>query len=204
MVDADAPASARRAASRRIAEKLATMGGEEIRSAVLAAAPRARVSVARIEPVSRTTPASGTVAGSLAVVRPERTPAAGRGESRDVAGVAESRVGAVAETRGRGTAIAATARESVRPERSSAAQAAERSRRANGTATAVAVVDPAPQAGEDLSSAIVFEVRAALRGCTAADLAAALGAGATRVDTALAALATRGTLVQRGARWFMS
>ena len=220
VVDADAPASARRAASRRIAEKLATMGGEEIRSAVLAAAPRARVSVARTEPVSRTTPASGTAAGSLAVVRPERTPAAGRGESRDVAGVAESRVGAVAETRGRGTAIASTARESVRP---------ERSRRANGIATATLTrsgdgsgeavhpersvreadaksrdLDPTEQPGEDFTSAIVFEVRAALRGCTAADLAAALGAGATRVDTALAALATRGTLVQRGARWFMS
>ncbi len=57
-VDADAPASARRAASRRIAEKLAAMGGEEIRSAVLAAAPNARATVAPYRDPAKPTTAS--------------------------------------------------------------------------------------------------------------------------------------------------
>ena len=48
------------------------------------------------------------------------------------------------------------------------------------------------------------EIRAALRGCTAEGLAAALGAPPPRVDAALQALAVKGTIARRGARWFMS
>jgi HEAT repeat protein len=59
---------------------------------------------------------------------------------------------------------------------------------------------PAPSG---LSVALLAEVRAALRGCTAADLVAAVGAPPDAVDSALVALAAGGTLVQRGARWFM-
>jgi hypothetical protein len=59
---------------------------------------------------------------------------------------------------------------------------------------------PAPSG---LSVALLAEVRAALRGCTAPDLVAAVGAPPDSVDSALAALAAGGTLVQRGARWFM-
>jgi hypothetical protein len=65
-------------------------------------------------------------------------------------------------------------------------------------------VAPPPAPADDLAPTLVAEVRAALRGCTTDDLAAAVGAPAARVESALAALASRGTLVQRGARWFMS
>ncbi len=68
--------------------------------------------------------------------------------------------------------------------------------------TAVAVVD-APSGG-DLEAGILGELRAALRGCTAAALVDALGEPAGRVEAALAALAAGGTITQRGARWFMS
>jgi hypothetical protein len=74
---------------------------------------------------------------------------------------------------------------------------------AAGAAVAVATVTTTA-ADPSLEPAILSEVRAALRGCTSADLCAALGAAAFRVDPSLAALASKGTLVQRGARWFMA
>ncbi|WP_234945196.1 HEAT repeat domain-containing protein [Anaeromyxobacter sp. Fw109-5] len=154
-VDSDAPASARRAASRRIAEKLAAMGGEEIRAAVLAAAPGAPATPLVVRQAHHERPRESA--------RPD--PSAGSGKGRAIA---------------------------------TASPAALLSR------AAVAVVEVAPAPGEDLSAGIVFEVRAALRGCTAADLSNVLGAEPGRVDAALAALAGRGTLVQRGARWFMA
>ena len=144
-VEADAPASQRRAASRRIAERLAAMGGEEIRAAVLAAVP---------DPGRRT---------AIASPRPTPTPTP------------------------TATATATAVAPATRPARA-----------------AVAVLDPARATDTELSQSILVEVRAALRGCTAENLAAALGAPAAAIDAALAALAARGTLVQRGARWFMS
>jgi hypothetical protein len=65
-----------------------------------------------------------------------------------------------------------------------------------------APADPTPSS--DLDTRIVSEIRAALRGCTADDLAAALSAPQPHVDAALAALAARGTVARRGTRWFMS
>ncbi len=48
MVDADGPVSARRASGRRIAEKLAAMGGEELRAAVLRSTATARATAERV------------------------------------------------------------------------------------------------------------------------------------------------------------
>jgi hypothetical protein len=56
----------------------------------------------------------------------------------------------------------------------------------------------------DLEATLVAEVRSALRGCTAGDLAAATGEPPARIDAALQALAARGALALRGARWFTS
>ncbi len=74
-------------------------------------------------------------------------------------------------------------------------------------ATAVMVQEPAPVAAPEdsgVETAVLFEVRAALRGAHPDDLAAAVGAPAAAVAAALASLRDRGTLVQRGARWFMA
>jgi HEAT repeat protein len=146
-VDADAPAHARRQAARRIAERLAAMGGGELRDAVLSAAPSAVVEEAPSP-------------------RPPPPPRGGEGE----------------ETR---TAAAA-------------AIAAHR--------TAVAVLeDPGPAApGPGFEAAVLAEIRAALRGCTADDLAGATGEPRARVDAALQVLAARGVLSLRGTRWFTS
>jgi predicted transcriptional regulator len=55
-----------------------------------------------------------------------------------------------------------------------------------------------------LAEAALAEVRAALRGCTAAEIAAALGAGPGPVEGALRALVAQGRIVPRGPRFFMS
>jgi len=70
--------------------------------------------------------------------------------------------------------------------------------------TAVAVLDaPEPAApGQGLEATLVAEVRAALRGCTADDLAAATGEPHARIEASLQALAARGALALRGTRWF--
>jgi len=74
------------------------------------------------------------------------------------------------------------------------------------TATAVMVreADPPSPEASGLEAVILLELRAALRGSTPEDLAAAVGAPAARVSTALALLGGRGAVVQRGARWFMA
>ncbi len=70
--------------------------------------------------------------------------------------------------------------------------------------TATAVVDPPADGGDPLEEAIVVEVRSALRGRTPDEIAAALPAGTAAVQAALSALVARGTLAQRGSRFFMS
>jgi hypothetical protein len=61
---------------------------------------------------------------------------------------------------------------------------------------ALAELDPG------LAEAILLEVRAALRGCTESDLAAALGRKNGELAGSLAALVARGELVARGPRYF--
>ncbi|ACG75108.1 PBS lyase HEAT domain protein repeat-containing protein [Anaeromyxobacter sp. K] len=163
-ISCDGSAPARRAASRRIAERLAAMDGTALRDAVIAGADalaRPSPTPARAE-AQRTAPAP---AASSSPARGVRAPAA----SPAGAGPVEARP------------LAPAARAAV----------------------AVAVVDAAP-ADPGLEAGIVGEVRIALRGCTPADLSAVLGAPQPRVDAVLAALAARGALVQRGARWFMA
>ena len=65
-----------------------------------------------------------------------------------------------------------------------------------------APADPPP--ASDLDARIVSEIRAALRGCTAEGLAAALSTPPPRVEATLEALAALGTVARRGTRWFMS
>jgi hypothetical protein len=72
-------------------------------------------------------------------------------------------------------------------------------------AAAVMVEDALPSLPRDatgIEMAILFEVRAALRGTSHDDLVSAVGAPASAVAAALDALRSRGALVQRGARWF--
>jgi HEAT repeats len=175
-VNVDAPTHTRRAASRRIAEKLATMGRDEIRAAVLdaAAGPRT-VAAATATATATATPtatatAPPTPTATATATAPVRKPA--RAEP------VEARAGVTAMT-------PAAPRAAHRP-----------------TRTAVAVLDPEPPS--ELASGILGEIRAALRGCTAQELATALASPQPSVNAALAALGARGTLVRRGARWFMS
>jgi HEAT repeat protein len=162
-VEADGPLSARRAASRRIAERLAGMAGEDLRAAVLRSASPAR-------------PAAGPVraAADVASARPA-TPAPAARAPAPPAPVVRA---------------AALARPTPVPARAA-------------VAVAVATAAPPPAAG-DLAPLVVGEIRAALRGCTAENLAAVLGEPAARVEAALGALASSGTIAQRGSRWFMS
>jgi hypothetical protein len=72
------------------------------------------------------------------------------------------------------------------------------------TATATLVAEPAEPEPGGLDDALVLEVRASLRGRTAAELSGAVGAPLPRVESALQALAARGALALRGTRWFTS
>lgn len=158
VVDADASPSARRATSRRIAERLAGMQGEEIRAAVLRSAETAKATAERVmraTSAAARSPLPRTVAARSPL--PRASGAEGEGE---------------------------------------------------GARAAVAVL-AAPAEGERESPAVlearvISEIRAALRGCTAEGLAAALGEPAPRVASALQALLASGTVAQRGTRWFMS
>jgi HEAT repeat protein len=178
-VPADGPAPALRAASRRISARLAAMDGTALREAVLAGAADA--------PSSH---ASSTM--------PEAAPAASAAPEL------------VASTP---AAVPARLRAGAAPAATAPAPAAETSRapgvasgRAPSRAATAVMVQEAPPPPEDsgIETAILFEVRAALRGASPDDLAAAVGAPAAAVAAALSSLCDRGTLVQRGARWFMA
>lgn len=83
------------------------------------------------------------------------------------------------------------------PERGEGARAAPAAPAVHVT---VAVAEePAPA----LADAVLAEVRAALRGRTAAELSVALGADPAAVEGALRALAARGQLTPRGPRFFL-
>jgi len=150
-VPADGPPPALRAASRRIAARLAAMDGPALRDAVLRGA-------GDMAPAPAHPP--------MAAPRP------------------------VAPDKGPAAAPAAWARPTV----------------AARTATAVMVREAEPPSAEarGLETAILVELRAALRGSASEDLAAALGAPAAAVSATLALLSDRGAVVQRGMRWFMA
>jgi hypothetical protein len=70
---------------------------------------------------------------------------------------------------------------------------------------AVAVVEAPAEAakGDELDGAIVAELRGALRGRTAAELAELHGAPPARVEAILQQLAARGAVIARGPRWYV-
>jgi hypothetical protein len=175
-VDADAPAHDRRRAARRIAEKLAAMGGGEIRERVLGAAPAALVPDRTAmkpppPPTAPPTPAR-TVAVPGVSARPEPLDPAASG------GSAQGRPRAAVE--------------------------AARSRGAVAIATLEGDVPAPASAEDDLDAALLGEVRAALRGRTAPELSSLTGAPLPRIEAALHGLAARGALALRGVRWFQS
>jgi HEAT repeat protein len=73
VVDADGSASARRASSRRIAERLATMDGEELRAAVLRSAETARVTAERVIAATATARGARPAEASEALAAPAST-----------------------------------------------------------------------------------------------------------------------------------
>jgi hypothetical protein len=104
----------------------------------------------------------------------------------------------------------ALTRSSRTPLRPSASTPAPHAGRAAPRA-AVAVLESAParalaptvQAGAALEEAIRLEVRGALRGVGAEELARITGAPAARVEAALAVLAARGVVTLRNTRWWI-
>jgi HEAT repeat protein len=197
IIDAEGSVSARRAGSRRIAEKLASMDGEQLRAAVLRSAATAKATAERV--IARTTATQTPphpdplprFAGAREIVSTSPTSAAApsplpeirtRGEAALIAG------GPLGGHRGRGQGEGAPA---TAPSFAPAAR------------TAVAVLEE-PADGRDLEARVVTEIRAALRGCSADGLAAVLAAPAPRIEAALATLGARGAVERRGTRWFMS
>lgn len=75
---------------------------------------------------------------------------------------------------------------------------------ASASHTAVAVLDAPASDPDPLEATLVGEVRASLRGRSAEELAQITDAEPAAVATALRALVARGTLSQRGSRFFMS
>jgi HEAT repeat protein len=217
-VDADAPATARRAASRRIAERLAGMDGEELRAAVLRSADAPVVrdrAVSAAEPPRSTPPVHVEHPGALGVGSTAAASAAASKVAAPASAVALPR-------RARAKVVVEHAPPATAPDVGAAGRSIS-----TGTRTAVAVLAapapelaPEPDSGaraseggrggeetggsDDVASRIVGEIRAALRGCTAEALGSALGEPAARIGAALGALHRSGAVAQRGTRWFMS
>jgi len=174
-VDTSAPEPERRRDARRMSEKLLAVGGAELRSAIMSA------------------PACATATRPLS---PTLSPLRG---ARETAPAREAR------SKGERTSTPTAMSYSVRPERSEAKSKGERTSIATPTSTlraAVAVAEPTPD--PSLASAALTEVRAALRGRTADELAAALSRDRATVEAALRSLVAQGRLVARGPRFFMS
>ncbi len=173
-VDVDGPVSARRASGRRIAEKLAAMGADEIRAAVLRSTASARATVERIiatRTAASAMPSSAAETVARGAVHPEPFDS-GAAERPLRSGQAKSK----------GPALSA----------------------ARAAVAVLATPAPASAPPNDLEPRVVAEIRAALRGCTPDGLASALCAPPARVEAALAALAGRGAVELRGTRWFVT
>ncbi|HYS79499.1 MAG TPA: HEAT repeat domain-containing protein [Anaeromyxobacteraceae bacterium] len=158
-VDTAAPEQDRRSAARRISEKLLTVQGEELRSAVTRVAVSATVTAPA---TAKATPTPTSTATRTATVIPSAHPER-----------------SVAKSKG---------------ERTSAPAALLRS----------AVLVAEPDADPSLADAALSEVRMALRGRTAEELAGALARDRLEVENALRSLVAQGRLVARGPRFFMS
>jgi HEAT repeat protein len=184
-VDTSAPEQDRRSAARRISEKLLTVQGEELRSAVTRVA---------------STPTA------MSSAHPERSEAKSKGERTATATATPTRT-ATSTSTSTSTSTAtstATRTSSAHPERSAAESKGERTSTVPATllhsAVLVAEADPDPS----LADAALAEVRMALRGRTAEELTGALERDRLAVENALRSLVAQGRLVARGPRFFMS
>ncbi|BDG02778.1 HEAT repeat domain-containing protein [Anaeromyxobacter oryzae] len=210
-VDVEGSASARRAVSRRIAAKLAAMDGAALREAVIVGAGAARADATR-RASATATPNVVKAAVSVhpnAPLTPALSPrksAGGEGgplvaSAKGSAGAATVAAAPVAAASAVGARVAAASAVAA-PVAAASAVAAPVAR-----ATVAVLVQQAAVAGgpaDDLEATVVSEVRAALRGCTPEGLAATVGAPAARIEAALAALESKGTVAKRGTRWFMA
>jgi HEAT repeat protein len=198
-IPSDAPAPARRAASRRIAEKLAAMDGAALREAVIAgaAAPPRRIA----PPVP--------CAGGLTI---HHNPNPNPNPNAYPVSAARGPCPTTPALRDQAAPVGLGPRATRNDVQAITVHGAPETEDGFGFAfghvgrSAELVVDHASSAAgdPDLEVALVAEVRAALRGCSAESLAAAVGAQAGTVGATLLNLSARGTLVQRGARWFMA
>jgi len=179
-VDAAASPAERRRAGRRIADKLAAVDASALRDAVVAGAP---ARPAQAVPAA-TAPVPRAAAPARAAAVPSRAAAPARAAIANPASAASPIPPAAPAPSPASHAPAAAALSHAR--------------------SAVAVLDPPAEGGDPLEEAIVVEVRSALRGRTPDELAAALSTGTAAVEAAVNALVARGTLAQRGPRFFMS
>ena len=189
-IEPDGSVSARRASSRRIAEKLASMGGEELRAAVLRSAETARVTAERVM--------AATATAKVTAIAPLPIPSPPPGERA---------------TRVLATSSPPPAERATRVLATSSPPTGERAGRGGATATlssaaraAIAVLESPPAAAEPpgLAPRIVTELRAALRGSSGDSLARVLAVPQPDVEAALAALGARGQVERRGARWYVT
>jgi HEAT repeats len=216
-VDAEGSVSARRAVSRRIAEKLAAMDGSALRDAVIAGADAPRraapvpvpapafvkavaSSTVTAPPVARASAARAAIAALAtpgpAPLTPTLSPGGAGGEGGPFSAAVETRA-TVSPAAHHPGALTPT----LSPRGAGGEGGPFSAARSRGVAV---LVQEAAAVGDDLESTLLGEIRTALRGHTADDLARLLRATPARIGTALAALASKGTLVQRGARWFMA
>jgi hypothetical protein len=195
-VASEGSASARRAVSRRIAAKLASMDGAELREAVIVGAGAGGDAGLTARPV-RPEPVEGQPASAArGSTGSPRTAFANRPQAPE-AGLRLPAAGPATATRS--TAVTPVA-QSVAPRTGAESKGVARS------AVATLVQQAAVAAGlpDDLEATVVSEIRGSLRGCTSDGLSATLGAPAERIEAALAGLLSKGTLAKRGTRWFMA
>jgi len=177
-VQSEGSAPSLRAASRRIAARLAAMDPPALREAVLAgtAAPPA-------DPV----PATPALSEAALVPSPLSARTAGQERAGSTARDEALPGGAVRSGDQRSPPPFAQASPAAAPAR---------------PAARVAVEEVPAQVDPTFETALLAELRSSLRGCDPPELSAAVGAPVATVSAALCALRARGAAVQRGARWF--
>jgi HEAT repeat protein len=209
-VDGEAPDHERRRVARRIAERLAAMGPAEVRNAVMGSAGSHRapaaVPAASALLVHRFSGRSLAGGGPVAVrVAPSGSPRAPALRPSSAVGSRARAAVAVVEA----TPLTPTLSPAGTGERENVRNAPPRSPAGTGERENVRNAPPRFPAGTgerdvQFEETIVAELRAALRGRAAADLAGLLAAPPDRVEAALRALASRGAVVMRGPRWYVS
>ena len=176
-VDASAPDIERRAAARRISERLRELDPAALRGAVTKVSAERSVAPVRAR----------AVAPNIAV----NAPAPAVAPAAPAAATARAPQPKVA------TRAVATRTQPSRAVRAAAGSQPARSARTVATAT---LAPPAPA----LSEAVMVELRGALRGRTPSEVADALAAPVQEVEAALRTLVAQGAAVPRGPRFYVS